>query len=161
MPEAPPQYRLAIETDQGWIWLLKRNCSMAPRHLWMTFGFLCVVSLSVATFFWSMGALLVLPFAAMELVALGVAFLVYCRHATDHEIVRMEEERVVIERETAGRLVTQSLPRRWVRVSRGDKSSGLVSLRVSEREVQVGRYVRPALRDLLALELRHALHTAR
>lgn len=133
---------------------------MAPRHLWMTFGFLCLVSLSVATFFWSMGAILVLPFAALELVALGVAFLVYCRHATDHEMIRLNADHVVIERETGGRLVTDALPRCWVRVSSREKPGDLVRLQVSDREVQIGRFVRPELRDILALELRHALRAS-
>jgi uncharacterized membrane protein len=71
--------------QSGWSveWVLKRNCSMAPGQLFGLFLALCVVSLGIASFFWFQGAKLVMPFAWLELIAVGGAFLVYARHAAD------------------------------------------------------------------------------
>lgn len=66
-------------------WLLKRNCSVTPAQLVRLFASLCVVSLGIATLFWFQGATLVMPFAWLELVAVGLAFMVYARHARDGE----------------------------------------------------------------------------
>lgn len=66
-------------------WLFKRNCSLAPRQLAVIFGSLAAVSLSIATVFAARGAWMVLPFACIEVMALGAAFVVYARHAADYE----------------------------------------------------------------------------
>ena len=135
---------------------MQRNCAMAPRQLLMAYGGLCAASLLVAIFFWVMGAVLVLPFAALELVALGVAFLWYARHATDQETIHLGPDRLVVEWEHGGAVQRQELAREWLRVEAG---RSLVSLRGQGLQVEVGRYLRPAHRYLLAQELRLALGT--
>jgi uncharacterized membrane protein len=47
-------------------WQLKRNCSLAPRQLLACYLGLCLLSLAIAAGFWSVGALMVLPFAGAE-----------------------------------------------------------------------------------------------
>jgi hypothetical protein len=44
----------------------------------------------VGTFFWFQGAVLILPFAWLELAAVGVAFVVYARHAADGEHILLQ-----------------------------------------------------------------------
>ena len=68
------------------------------------YGSLCLVSLSIGSVFWIWGAKLVMPFVGLELVAVGLAFLVYARHATDGEHISLEGGRLVVELENAGRL---------------------------------------------------------
>ncbi len=157
MPDLSPIDRLPSEQSDVRIWLLKRNCSMTPTQLGIAYAMLAALSLSVAGFFWWFGAVMVLPFAALELLALGVAFLLYCRHATDHERIRLQPDRLIVEWESGGRLLRRELPREWVRVQSGVGRGELVSLMASGQTVQVGRYLRPDLRGQLATELRHAL----
>jgi uncharacterized membrane protein len=152
-----PIYRLATPTARGRTWLLKRNCSITPGQLWVAYGVLAGLSLSIAGFFWWWGAVLVLPFAALELLALGVAFLWYCRHATDRECISLEPSRLVVEWEHGGRLSRHEFPRQWVRVAQGQAATGLIDLSAAGQKIQVGRYVRPDLRPQLARELRLAL----
>src|SRR5512138_3772444 len=80
---------VAGDATGGWAveWHLKRNCSLAPRQLFGCYGVLCVLSLTVATFFWWFGARAVMPYAGVELSAVGLALLVYARHATDNESI--------------------------------------------------------------------------
>ena len=40
-----------VASDRQQEWLLKRNCSLAPRQLAVIFGGLALVSLSIATLF--------------------------------------------------------------------------------------------------------------
>ncbi|MBL0917910.1 MAG: DUF2244 domain-containing protein [Hydrogenophaga sp.] len=137
-------------------WRLRRNCSVTPAQLGILYASLCVVSLGVAGFFWAQGATLVLPFAALELLAVGAAFLVYARHATDGERVRLMERALVVEQETAGRLVRREFARQWVRVeSKG--APNLIEVRGSGQSVHIGRHLRAELRPVLAQEIRQAL----
>lgn len=121
---------------------------------------ICLVSLGIGTGFWLLGATLVLPFAWLEVSLLGVALWFYSRHATDGERIFLMDRQLVVERETAGRLVRSEFNRDWVRVEplAGDQSLILVS--GQGQAVEVGRFVRPELRQALAREIRMVLRGA-
>jgi uncharacterized membrane protein len=154
--QASNSFRLATASADGLHWILRRNCSVSPAQLGLTFGLLSALSLSVALFFWFQGAVLVLPFAALELMALATAFLVYARHAADGERISVHGGRLVVELETAGRTERCEFARDWVRVEPRN-GHGLVELRAGGRSVRVGRYLRSDLRPVLAREIRQAL----
>ena len=150
-------YRFATVSGQNFHWFLKRNCSVTPVQLGWMYASLCTVSLGIGSLFWWQGAKLVMPFAWLELVAVGVAFLAYARHATDGERIVLQGTSLVVERETAGRLERTEFRREWVRVEPkvGDRS--LIELSAQGRSMEVGRFVRPELRPALASEIRMAL----
>jgi uncharacterized membrane protein len=139
------------------VWQLQRNCSLAPRQLFAVYLSLCVVSFAIAGMFWWQGATLVLPFASMELLVLGVAMLAYARHATDGESIRLADGRLTVEQRVGRRAQKVEFAPAWVRIEPefGDRS--LVELSGQGRRVVVGRHVRPELRKQLADELRWAV----
>ena len=79
------QSRHPVSGEWSTQWLLKKNCSMTPRWLFTVYLVLSVLSIGIASGFWLTGATLVLPFTGVELLALGVALLVYAKHAGDGE----------------------------------------------------------------------------
>lgn len=153
-------FRFAIVTGQRVDWRLVRNCSFTPAQLAGMYLSLCALSLAIAAFFWMRGALLVLPFTGVEIVAVGIAFAVYGRHAADGERISLEGTQLVVEREIAGRLERSEFDRQWVRVEPKTGDRSLITLSAQGRVVQVGRFVRPELRAALAAEIRMALRTA-
>ena len=138
-------------------WLLKRNCSSTPRQMLISFASLCVLSLGIGMMFWFQGATLVLPFASLELLALGAALLLYARHATDRESIRLRPGRLTVEHVSGRRVERVQFAPAWVRVEpqHGDRS--LVEISGEGRRIVVGRFVHPELRRQLAEELRWAL----
>jgi uncharacterized membrane protein len=159
MDRSSSSLRLAKVSEDGLDWTLQRNCSVSPAQLGFCFVFLAVISLSVGLFFWFHGAVLVLPFAALELIALAVAFLVHARHAADRERISVRGGRMVVEVERAGRVERCEFVRDWVRVE-PQRRNGLVELVGGGRSVHVGRFLRADLRPLLARELRQAVRGA-
>jgi uncharacterized membrane protein len=155
-----PVFRFATVQGQAVYWFLKRNCSVTPQQLGWLYASLCVLSLGIAGMFWSMGAVLVMPFAWLELAAVGLAFLAYSRHAADGEKISLKGRQLVVEFESAGHLQRAEFNRDWVRVEpvAGDRS--LIELSGQGRRVNVGRFVRPELRPVLAQEIRKALREA-
>ena len=153
-------FRFATVQGQNIQWFLRRNCSVTPQQLGWLYLSLCVVSLSIGTVFWIQGAKLVLPFAWAELMAVGVAFAVYARHATDGETIRLAGTHLVVELENGGKLQRSEFRREWVRVEPGAADSSLIELSAQGKTVQIGRYVRPELRPVLAREIRMALRSA-
>ena len=144
-------------SQQGVQWLLKRNCSVTPSQLLGLFASLSVVSLGIATFFWIQGATLIMPFAWAELIAVGIAFTIYARHARDGEKISLQGGQLVVELETAGRLQRAEFNREWVRVEPKDGDGSLIEVSGQGQSVEVGRHVRPELRPALAREIRFAL----
>lgn len=113
--------------------------------------------MGIATFFYVQGATLIMPFAWAELFAVGIAFLVYARHARDGEKIVLQGSRLVVELETAGRLERAEFNREWVRVEPKGGDGSLIEVSGQGRSVRVGRHLRPELRPALAREIRMAL----
>lgn len=143
----------------GWqiVWLLKRNCSLAPGQMLGFFGALCIVCLGVATFMWHQGARLVMPFAWAELVAVGGAMLLYARHAADREHIALHRDTLTVEHACGNHVERVEFQRAWVRVEPESGDRSLIELSGQGRRIAVGRFVRPELRRKLADELRTAL----
>ena len=150
-------FRFATVQGQAIHWFLRRNCSVSPAQLGWVYASLCVVSLGIGTFFWFQGAVMILPFAWLEVLAVGAAFLAYARHAADREHILLQGGRLVVETENAGRLERAEFHRDWVRVEPGADNRSLIELSGQGRRVIVGRFVRPELRPVLSQESRRAL----
>jgi uncharacterized membrane protein len=155
-----PVFRFATVQGQAIHWFLRRNCSVTPAQLGWLYASLCVVSLGIGTLFWFQGAVMILPFAWLEVLAVGAAFFAYARHAADREHILLQGRRLVVETESAGRLERAEFDCDWVRVEPGADDRSLIELSGQGRRVNVGRYVRPELRPVLAREIRQALREA-
>ena len=59
-----------------------RNCSISPTAFAGALALLAIVTLAIGIGFAMMGAWLILPFAGLEVLALGAAFLCYARRFT-------------------------------------------------------------------------------
>lgn len=143
--------------DSSVQWLLRRNCSMTPTQLVAFYLSLCAWSLAIAGAFWWRGATLVMPFAGIELLAVGAALAVYARHAGDRERVILTPGRLSVEC-TLGRHTDQvEFAPAWVRVEPAHGDRSLIELSGEGKRIAIGRFVRPELRRALADELRAAL----
>lgn len=148
------------------IWLLKRNCALSPRQV-VTFYFsLVILSALIGTGFALFGAWLVLPFAGLEMLAVGIALYIYARHATDHERVVLEQGSLLVETVVAGKRSAIVLNPHWSRVMIENGRRGFggarqnVFLSEQGRFVPIGRYVNAGQRSLFVQELKRALKSA-
>ncbi len=155
-----PVFHFATVQDARISWDFRRNCSVTPRQLSACFGLMVLVSLTVGAFCWSQGAVLVLPFASLELLAVGTAFVVYARHALDGERIWLEGNVLVVESENAGHRVRREFQRAWVRIEQAAHGQAMIEVCCHGQRVPVGRFVRNELRQRLATELRLALAIA-
>ena len=138
-------------------WLLRRNCALAPRQLGWWFGSLGAVSMAIAVLFAFLGAWPVLPFACVEVGALGLAFLVYARCASDYERIVVTGGKLVVERVTGGRLARIECEPDWIRVEFDGARREPIRLVAGRRKVPVGRFVPDGRKEELVRELRASL----
>jgi uncharacterized membrane protein len=141
-------------------WRLKRNCSISPRQLFGVYLSLCLVSLGIASGFAWVGASPVLVFAGIELVLVGVALLVYARHAADHEHITLAGNALTVEHQHGAQVESREFRAAWVRVEPLSSDRSLIEVAGDGHTARVGRYVRPELRPSLARELRVALRAS-
>jgi uncharacterized membrane protein len=155
-----PVFHFATVHDARISWDFRRNCSVTPRQLGVCFALISLVSLTIGAFCWFQGAVLVLPFASLELLAVGTAFVVYARHALDGERIWLEGSGLVVESENAGELVRREFQRAWVRIEQAAHGQAMIEICCHGQRVPVGRFVRNELRRRVAAELRLALAVA-
>lgn len=103
---------------------------------------------------------MIMPFAWLELALIGMAFLVYARHAADGERIVLNGGQLVVEQIKAGKLLRAEFNREWVRVEPHVDDRSLIELSGQGRRVHIGRHIRPELRSVLAKEIRMALRAA-
>ncbi len=138
-------------------WILKRNCSIAPRQLAWVFAILCTVSLTVALGFTLHGAWIILVFSFIESTAVGAAMLVYARHATDREVVRLADEGLVVEVTQGSRSSRSTLQWQGMRIDYPVGRQALVALESRGQRVEVGRFMNEGQRREFARELQREL----
>ena len=139
-------------------WTLRRNCSLSPRQVARAYALLCFGSLAIALGFLFHGIWLVLAFSLLELTLVGLALLVYARHATDHERIALSESGLLVVRVLADRRELTRLDPLWTRVVVPDeRRRTLIQLESRGVKVEIGRFVDATRRRQVARELRQAL----
>lgn len=142
----------------GFNLLLKRNCSISPSGLMWAFGLIALVTIGIAVFFAALGAWMILPFAGIELVCLGIAFLVNGRHAADYERIQLDQDRLLIEVCESNSMRCHEFNPALASVKlAGEGSDARVMLAVPGRSLEIGRHLHPQARLDLAGELNRRL----
>ncbi|MEY2840063.1 MAG: hypothetical protein RJB60_2362 [Pseudomonadota bacterium] len=138
-------------------WHLQRRCALSPRQLLAAYAAACVLALGIAGGMHQFGAAYVLPFALFEVLALGVALLVFARHAADREFIGLSDDTLRVERYRAGHVESVEFDPRWVRIEPQRHDLSLIRVSGQGRSIDVGQHVQPAWRRQLASEFRWAL----
>jgi uncharacterized membrane protein len=141
---------------------LQRNCSMTPRQAARAYAVLCTLSLTVALAFFLHGIWIVLAFSLLELACVGLALLLYARHALDRERIALSSDCLLVECVLAEVRSQARLDPLWTRVLATDAAPGgggrtLITLESRGVRVEVGRFVCETQRRQVARELRLAL----
>src|SRR5947207_10050160 len=92
------------------------NDSLGSQWRWRLFASFCVLSFGLALGFAAFGAWMVLPYSALEMAVLYLAFRWMERHAADWERISICGDRVIVERERAGMRTRREFNRYWARV---------------------------------------------
>ncbi len=141
-------------------WLLRRNCSITPGQLGAVYLSLCAVSLFIGGFFFVQGAPVVLAFAGLELLLVGLALMLFARHVGDRETLTLVGRSLQVERCIGSRIERTQFAADWLHVEPAGGQGSLVQLSGKGQRVRVGRFLSPELRGAFARELRLALRRA-
>lgn len=127
---------------------------MSPRALLTFFLVTAALSALIASAWAAMGAWWVIPFAGLEMTALGLAFIAYGRRVGDFERILLNDDRLLVEVCERARVRRYEFVPAWARVEmRRTGMRSEVIVRSHDREVAVGRYLDEGGREKLAREL--------
>ena len=144
---------LAQETENGWQWLMKRNCSISPYQLAGIFLGLGIVSMGIGLFFYLLGATLILPYSFLEITVLLIAFFYNARHANDFEKLLVEKNTVTVVSKSGSTESTVQLSRSFVRVELPSESKDLIVISQGKMHAYFGSHVHANLREALGREI--------
>lgn len=153
----PPEHARELpfrDRNAGFSLILKRNCSISPAGLAGVFVALAAVVLAIGTAFALAGAWLILPFAGLEVLLLGVAYVLYARRAGDYERIELEGGRLTVEVAEAQTMSRYEMEARRARVVVEEER---VVLRGAKQELELGRHLDAERRVEFAAELQKRL----
>ena len=141
--------------------LVTRKCSIGPGGLAWVFAGLATLSFSFGAVFAVLGSWMILPFAGVEMLAVGTAFVMCGRHANDFERISVAPDSVTVETYDAGLRNTRLFDPRRLRLRLEDGLSGSrVALTQGGVELELGRHLDRERKAVFARDLGAALRVA-
>jgi len=137
------------------------NCSLSGRQACVVYLFQVGVGLGIAGGFAVLDLWPILPFAGLELLALGACLYQCMSNARRQEVIQVQEVLVVITKSRHGLTRSWAFPRGWAQVKLlrprvGWYPSRLV-IRSHGNSVTLGAFLNEAQRVRLAADLGHAI----
>jgi uncharacterized membrane protein len=146
----------------AWRFVLTPNQSLSWRGTQWLFLSLVVLSTIIGLGFASRGLWLVLPFAGLEMAALGAGLYVVSRSTHRREVIHVAKDDIRIERGWNRPIEVSRLPRNWSRVElvrSGYWNQSRLTIRACGRSEEVGGFLNEQERLGLACDLARALAT--
>ena len=154
-------FNLTNENDLKKTIMVMPNRAMPWQHIMMIYLLVSGVTISIAFSFFAQGLTLILPFAGLELLALGVVLYISAWRSNIKEVVNVNEEKIRIE---IGRNVPEEiyeLDKAWANIvlerSWNNWYPSRLLLRSHGRQLEIGKFLNEQERQCLAIELKKAI----
>ena len=154
-------FNLTRESELEKTIMVMPNRAMPWQHIMMIYLLISGVTISIAFGFFTQGLTLILPFAGLELLALGVVLYISAWRSNIKEVVNVTEEKIRIE---IGRDVPEKiyeLDKAWANIvlerSWNNWYPSRLLLRSHGRQLEIGKFLNEQERQCLAIELKKAI----
>lgn len=138
-------------------WQMRRNCALTPRQLLQFYIALVCLSLIVATGFWLAGVWMIPIFTAVELSAVTIGFLIYCRHALDCEAIEVDGKRLIVKKFIGYKETVYEFNTQWAKIDLPVEGAKTFYIRQSDLRVEIGQFLRYEQQLALIAQVRACL----
>lgn len=135
-------------------WQMRRNCALTPKQLLQFYIALVCLSLIVATGFFLAGVWMIPLFTALELTAVTIGFLIYCRHALDCETIEIEGKRLLVKKFIGYKESLYEFNTQWAKIEQPIENSKTFRICQSSLSVELGQFLRAEQQLALIAQLR-------
>jgi uncharacterized membrane protein len=123
-------------------WQMRRNCALTPKQLLKFYIALVCLSLLVATGFLLAGIWVIPIFTALELSAVTIGFLIYCRHALDCETIEIDGNRLIVKKFISYKEAIYEFNTQWAKIEPPLIDSKVFFISQSNLRVEIGQFMR-------------------
>jgi uncharacterized membrane protein len=138
-------------------WQMRRNCALTPKQLLQFYIVLVCLSLIVAIGFFLAGVWMIPIFTALELSAVTLGFLIYCRHALDCETIEIEGKRLIVKKFIGYKETVFEFNTHWAKIDPPIDASKTFQIRQSDLRVELGQFIRQEQQLALIAQVRACL----
>ena len=135
-------------------WQMRRNCALTPKQLLQFYIALVCLSLIVASGFLLAGIWVVPIFTALELSAVTVGFLIYCRHALDCETIEIDGNRLIVKKFISYKEAIYEFNTQWAKIETPLEDSKVFFISQSTLRVEIGQFIRQEQQQSLIASVR-------
>ena len=121
---------------------MRRNCALTPKELLQFYIALVCLSVTVAAGFFIAGVWVILIFTAIELAAVTLGFLIYCRHALDCETIEIDGKRLIVKKFIGYKESVYEFNSQWAKVEPPVEGSKVFHISQSDLRVELGQFLR-------------------
>ena len=155
-------FNLTKESELEKTIMVMPNRAMLWQHIMMIYLLISGVTISIAFGFFTQGLTLILPFAGLELLALGVVLYISAWRSNIKEVVNVTEEKIRIEIGRNAPEKTYELDKAWAKVvlerSWNNWYPSRLLLRSHGRQLEIGKFLNEQERQCLGVELKKVIN---
>lgn len=122
---------------------MRRNCALTPKQLLKFYIVLVCISVTVATGFFLAGVWVILIFTTLELSAVTLGFLIYCRHALDCETIEINGKSLLVKKFIGYKEAVYEFNTQWAKIELPVEGSKVFHISQSNLRVELGQFLRP------------------
>jgi uncharacterized membrane protein len=123
-------------------WQMRRNCALTPKQLLQFYIVLVCLSLTVAVGFFLAGVWVIPIFTAVELAAVTLGFLIYCRHALDCETIEIDGKRLIVKKFIGYKERVYEFNSQWAKIEPPIEGAKVFYISQSNLRVELGQFLR-------------------
>jgi len=155
-------FNLTNENELEKTIMVMPNRAMPWQHIMMFYFAIAIVTLTIAFNFYVQGLTLILPFAGLELAALGIVLYISAWRSNIKEVVSVTDEKIKIE---IGRNSPEKIfefDRAWVKIvlekSWNNWYPSRLLLRSHGKQIELGKFLNEQERQCLEIELKKVIN---
>jgi uncharacterized membrane protein len=100
------------------------------------------LSITVASGFLLAGIWVIPIFTALELTAVTLGFLIYCRHALDYEAIEIDERRLIVRKFIGYKESVYEFNTQWAQIEAPVAGQKVFFISQSNQRVELGQFLR-------------------
>ena len=131
-----------MQNCQTKTWQMKRNCALTPKQLLKFYIALVCLSITVAIGFLLAGVWVIPIFTGLELTAVTLGFLIYCRHALDYESIEIINRRLIVRKFIGYKESIYEFNTQWAKIEPPAQGQKVFVISQSDRRVELGQFLR-------------------
>jgi uncharacterized membrane protein len=136
---------------------MRRNCALTPKQLLQFYIVLVCLSLIVGVGFLLAGVWVIPIFTVIELSAVTVGFLIYCRHALDCETIEIDGKRLLVKKFIGYKETLYEFNAQWAKIELPIEGSKIFHISQSNLRVELGQFLRQEQQIALIAQVRACL----